>query len=506
VVERVAEGWARVEAPPWLWGGRPRELFTAAGFRIRSTDGTEAVVATDEHYMRSKPDLIRLQRIAGPTASSGGWERLNSMGDDEIDEVARESGKGALDQIGQGGASDLAHLVNYFQIAVAAVPSELIGEQCRLTLESLREVTVEGQELAFQNAGVFGVRRSEELLHRIKLVSVLIRLQHDERLRGGDLTALQAQHDQRVSVFAASEGLHQGFYLMDQYLGPLLGALTPAVWGFMSHRAHGAVVFSYGRPIGGSSSVPSELLRTLPTRGADRVTDFAALDPLAIPSALSWWVDRLNDLFGVISDPAVFVNPEGRYQPSLHLQAILTTEQLFSRVLSIKAAHSDSNAQRVLLFTVLDTIEALTGRPIEKNCDHAFADKTFARLSEHIPNHAAQVLLPRARRGVEALSEVRNGFFLREDGGGVMLRPSTNQVVSLDRASAEYLKLLRNATHGHGANKKSQVEATEALLARHDGHIPFEVALLGWLYLLDVLSQPEALRRHLTARSLREAS
>lgn len=330
VDEQTPAGWARLEAPSWLWGGRPRELFTSAGFEIRSADGTHALVTTRENYARSKPDLVRLQKIAGPMSSSGGWDRLNAMGDDEIDQVARESGQEALEQLGRH-SSDLAHLVSYYQVAVAAVPSELVGDQCRLALESLQEVTVEGREPAFENPGVYAVRRSAELLHRIKLVSVLIRLQHDEQLRAGDLTALQSRHERQASVFAASEGLHQGFYLMDQYLGPLLGALTPAVWGFASHRAHGAIVFSYGRQIGGSPSISSDLLRTLPTRGSNRVTEFAPLDARAIPSALSWWVERLNELFGVISDPAVFLDASGVYQPSLHLQAILTTEQLFSR-------------------------------------------------------------------------------------------------------------------------------------------------------------------------------
>lgn len=502
MTEQVQEGWAILEAPDWLWGGKPAGLLINAGLRVRRLSNGTATVCTHERYTRSKPDLVHLVEVKRPTETVGRWDRLNGMGNDEIDGIARERGLAAIEQLSTE-SRDLTDLVTYYQLAVAAVPSDSIGEQSRTAMESVDEVTIEGDELAFGNASVYAVRRSPELLHRIKLISVLVRLQHDRELSDGDTAGILSKRDEGGLVFAAGEGLHQGFYLLDQYVGPLLGALTPAIWGFASHRANGAIIFSFGRQLAGSSSVAPELLRTLPTRGADRVTEFEPLVAEAVPLALEWWVKQMNQLFGVLTDPSVFTDEDRIYRPSIHLQAVLTTEQLFSRVLSIQATDSDTNARRVLLFTVLDTIEALTGRSIEKTCDHSYATKTLDRLSTQMDPAAAQLLLPRARSGVDALREVQDGFFHTEADGRVMLRPSTQQAVTTERAAAEYLKLLRNATHGHGANKKSQEEATESLLARHDGTVPHGVALLAWLYLLDLLSQPEPLRRHLATRSRR---
>ncbi len=57
--------------------------------------------------------------------------------------------------------------------------------------------------------------------------------------------------------------------------------------------------------------------------------------------------------------------------------------------------------------------------------------------------------------------------------------------------------MLRNATHGHSSNKAGRVELTNTLLAHHDGTLPHNLALLGYLYLLDVLAHPDVLRKHL---------
>jgi hypothetical protein len=63
-----------------------------------------------------------------------------------------------------------------------------------------------------------------------------------------------------------------------------------------------------------------------------------------------------------------------------------------------------------------------------------------------------------------------------------------------EKAAIEYIKMLRDATHGFGSNKASLVPRTNALLAHHNGDLPHDLALLGYLYLLDILLQPEAVR------------
>ena len=41
---------------------------------------------------------------------------------------------------------------------------------------------------------------------------------------------------------------------------------------------------------------------------------------------------------------------------------------------------------------------------------------------------------------------------------------------------------------------------TDALLAHHDGHIPHDIGLLAYLYLLDLMMHPERVRRQLYRR------
>lgn len=501
-------GWARVSAPAWLWGGKPKQLFENAAYKMRPTpDGQGQLIRPFETYSRTRPDLIQFARIAGSGVTREDWDFLDSMADDDTLEDARSQIARHIDRLEDRAGDSLTGMVAFYQLRASAVPSAAVAEQSRLVLESIREVNLsETSEPAFPQAGVYAIRRSAALLHRVKLASVLLRVQHDPRLRSGDISEVLALRQGSENAFAASSGLHMGYYLLDQYISPIIGALTPGIWGFAAHRGFGPVIYSFGRPVAGSSGLPPELLRTLSTRGASSVTEFRELGPEAIPSALSWWSERLNALFGVITDPSVFADGAGLYQPALHLQAVLTVEQIFSRVLSIQANHHDTNARRVLLFTVMDSIESLTGRPIEKNCDLAFARKTLAALTAGTPESARKLLLPRAEAGVRALRALQDGFFLREPDGTVLLRPSVGQRVGPERAVAEYMKLLRNATHGHGAIKDAAIEPTESLLARHDGEIPHDLALLAWLYLLDLLARPDTLRRLLTARSHRYVS
>jgi hypothetical protein len=67
-----------------------------------------------------------------------------------------------------------------------------------------------------------------------------------------------------------------------------------------------------------------------------------------------------------------------------------------------------------------------------------------------------------------------------------------------ERATAQYVKILRNATHGHGTNRANSVQENNALLAGHDGDVPPDLSLLGYMYLLALLNRPNDLGRYLS--------
>jgi hypothetical protein len=351
----------------------------------------------------------------------------------------------------------------------------------------------------FANAGVHVVRRAEELPHRVKLPGVLLRVAQDDRLRAGSLKHVRKPASAGQTLFAASEKLYDGVFIFDAYLGPLWGALTPAIWSLAAHRELGTVVYSLGQPLAGTNGDAAELLQLIPNRAPTQSVPTPKLDSGASTEALDWWTVRLNDMFGVLSDPAVFTDSTTHYNATKHIQALLTVEQLFRRVMSLQIAHRDVNARRVLLFTVLDTLERLTGRNLDTNCTLSFAQRTLQYLESIIPFRAAELLLPAARRAVTALAHVQDGFYLQRqlrtadvelpDGSGGIDR------LAPEKAAAEYLKLLRNATHGHGSNKSGRVDRTNALVAHHTGDIPDDLDLLGYLYLLDLLARPDVLRR-----------
>jgi hypothetical protein len=270
------------------------------------------------------------------------------------------------------------------------------------------------------------------------------------------------------------------------------------VWGFPSHRAFGVIVYSLGQPLAGTQGDAAELLHLVPLPGATRASAVPRLPAAASTAALNWWAQRLDDMFGVLTDPAVFTDNHANYRPEKHLHALLSVEQLFRRVSSLQAAHRDANARRILLFTVLDTLNRLTGPDLDELCRLQHAQKTLDDLRGQMSPDAAALLLPAAERAVAALQELQGGFFLhRQTGADDIVLPQSGEHLSPTEAVARYLKVLRDATHGHGAKLLGKVEQTNALLAHHDGAIPHDLGLLGYLYLLEFLIQPERLRTKL---------
>ena len=341
------------------------------------------------------------------------------------------------------------------------------------------------------------------MTHRIKLPSVWLRFEFDDRLAKGEGPIIGGGPDADRG-FAAAFDLHGGMMMLDAYFGPLAGCLSPYVWCLVIARNHGVLILDLGTTLRGTRPEIGELLQTLPTHGSDTGTTRPQFEPRAFGAAVEWWTERLDALFGVLTDPAVFANRSGMYHATAHLHALLTIEQLFRRVVSIQSAARDSHASRVLLFSVLDTLQRLTGRPIETHCSAQFAAKTLARLRDSIPAPAREVLLWGPEHAVAGLAAVQDGFFLRSlNGDQIVIRDDTGsqRQMNLDMAAAHYLKVLRDATHGHGSNRDNAKGKTNALLAQHDGRVPHEIAGLGFLYMLDVLARSEVLRRVLSSHA-----
>lgn len=493
---------ARVELPPWLWGGDPRQLLTESELRSRSDGLNRYFVQPEETYRRQRPDLVRLRTIAKPNETHRRWEPLEHAAErvvvtiPERLEVDLQRRRLKAEERGA-----LVDLFNHQVLLLHSLPLKDLREQSEYFLGTLNDIQFNEDPTRgpFRHTGLHLVQTSPALLHRLKLASVLLRIEQDPLLQRGDQEYVKRLGTNGGRLFLSSAGLYDGVLMFDAYLAPLMAAGTPGIWGVNVVRSFGCLVFSLGTFVSGTESEAAELLHLVAIPGATAPTEFTPLSPLASHDAMGWWTERLNDLFGVLSDLSPFTDEQGDYRPAKHLEAMLTIEQIFRRTTSLLLAHRDTNARRTLLFTVLDSLEGVGGVDLLKMCTLTHAKKILAGLEVSLPTPAAEVLLPAARRGVSALEHMHTGFFIRSQLGTdkVDLHLKGDEVRSLspEAAAARYLKVLRDATHGHGSDKETSKAQTAALLAHHDGEVPHDLGLLGYLYLLDLLAHPGRLRR-----------
>ncbi len=196
--------------------------------------------------------------------------------------------------------------------------------------------------------------------------------------------------------------------------------LSPWVWAFAVSRSAGSYVHTLGTAELGTTPGPAELLQTMPVRPASAGVPRPDLGTAGSSKAVTWWAERLDALFAIITDPAVFVDAAGEYEPARHLEAQLSIEQVFRRVGSILFAHRDRDARLVSMLTVLDTItdSLRTDRPFTYMCRPNLARKACDRLRRRFSTSpAAQILLPAADRAVAALDELASGFFIANQHG-----------------------------------------------------------------------------------------
>lgn len=500
----TADAWTSIGAPHWVAGGNPKQLFEWAGLRTRRELGSDRwLVRTVEAYEGVRPNLVTSRTLYSPRQGDRlSWlsrtsERVGVNLDEalikaELEKLARRIGPDAA----------FVHALSHAQLRLMATPQPELEDSARLVLKDLADIRWQnpaaGEPNPFHAVGLSVIVPDETMHIRLRLPSIFVRIAHDPRLQQGDTQHLANRVGDDL-IFSSSHGLYEGTALLGPYIGPLLGAMTPSVWAVAATRTFGTLLLHLGRGIAGTVGNASEPLQTIHRRGPSRrykVPDHVHTDQEAI---VRWWADRLNEMFGVISDPAVFRSRSGQYQPVPHLTTILTMEQIFERTTSMLVQHADFTARMSLLFNCLDSLEGLTNRSLLKAFTIGHARKVLDRVRTAMPPDT-HVLLRRVEDAVEALAEIQTGFaFAREEGRDHITWG--NKSATLEDAAAYYLYALRNSTHGHGgSNRADQAERDTTLLIQHNGHIPDDLPILALLYLFEMLVDPERLRVILSKR------
>lgn len=186
---------------------------------------------------------------------------------------------------------------------------------------------------------------------------------------------------------------------------------------------------------------------------------------------------------------------------------MLTFGETFGLMTSLQCAGRDVTAQRSLMNNLFDLMHRITGADVDRLCTLTYAKKKAAEVRAKMPESIAELLMPAVDRAINALEEIQKGFFIQRRRGDENLRlhlpDGSWEERTPERAVAMLLKLFRNATHGYGGKsgevRKSEIDAS--LLAQYDGQMPSDIVLLPFLYLLDILCNPDRIRQSIARQA-----
>ncbi|MEU8134926.1 hypothetical protein [Streptodolium elevatio] len=299
--------------------------------------------------------------------------------------------------------------------------------------------------------------------------------------------------------FPAARAVALGGFFGPAFVKPALHITAPWVWASMSARAYALVVWPFGTAIPGGT-FPSNQLADLVAPTTDRFTDNISSSRPTHTAAqydafLTWWVERVNTLLAIVTDPAQFPEPGTHtYSPDRQFQMLMSLERLFRDVAEALQHHGrDQTACLRAAYDALDCLEGLGIRNFRYYTSPSRARDALDRITAQVPTNAVAVLRPVCDDAVNALDRVRDGFYSSGphwtanglDGLPGTQRPSRDW----DQAVADYLRLDRNTAHSF-----SKMDATDrAIYLAHDGELPSRLASLALLALVDLLADLDKL-------------
>jgi hypothetical protein len=486
---------AQFQLPSWFWGNDAPGFAAKAHlhFHLLDRPSSRWEAETTERYEHRDPRLFQVTTVASATGKPS-WaflDRLPKFGLTHTltaDMLAAEKRR-LLDRPGK----TFTQAAAWVHLVTVAAPEEDLVEVVRESYESLSGMTVEGGVPAFPGIAAHFIAVDEALAYRSVFTRLLLQVEEDPGL----LTKKPKQTGPK-SVFGSGWHLQSDLTLTrDAYVGPLFLCLTPWVWAVIGARLPGVVVYDLGASITGRAGEGPELLQQFVPSGLPANPPRPMISPNETLATLSWWVEHIDSLMSDVTDPSNYLDRNASYRPRRQFEVLSSIEQLGRRITSILANDRDLDARRLGAFAALDTLDGLGVVSFEQACKLSRAEKALQKLVTILPDPVAKMLLPTARRAVEGLRECQQGFFMQSRVGvtGVLVpdKRGGSQTLSHEEAVAAYLRVLRNANHGFTGENDAGRRRDQILLMAHDGDVPDGVALLPYLYWLELLADPTVL-------------
>jgi hypothetical protein len=281
------------------------------------------------------------------------------------------------------------------------------------------------------------------------------------------------------------------------YLEPVLMLNAPWLIGWDGPRNAGSIIVLFGR------SEPGFVGRQLPEmisalRSDGLVSPAAATHRPEVPATTSeallrYWVDRLDALLSRALDPTEFVAAGGDHLPGEHLAAVSSIESMFVALQTLLGhAGRDPHVRQMAMFSILDHLDGMDFDDWIRMVTPNKVARAASALAGELPPDIADVVLWRVRPAIQALEQFKHTHTLPERVTGGRLRVPDGaggwREESLDTATANYLRLIRNSHHSF--TEMASDPAKLALLASFEAGIPDALSDLALLHVLRFLVHP----------------
>ena len=375
-------------------------------------------------------------------------------------------------------------------------------------LRSTLEPQLDGLWTSLPDATFWLITAAPALLARMSLMQLLFQFAYTPDIELGDLAA-----DHRRSF--AAQSMTSRISTSD-LVQPVFLLFSPAVTGFAAPWLPHTLALEFGAVVDLRRPHPLSLnalyeprVLSPPINEEGRDAWINSVPKATLASLLAWWVNRLDLLYGLITDPTRFSTPDGGHDSAGQLAFMLTVERVLADLRSLNASpQAPALVKLGTTFDLLDKLETLLGygpRSRREHGDKWRSGAGFARLLdaseseplmrrgfERMPQQIARRFADRGEALFATMyAELRDGVLpARLTDDGILVGRDTQAIMPTNEYAGRLIRAVRNSSHG----LLDQVAGREADVATtHTGALPDTLPDLVSLIAVALLADPERL-------------